>query len=185
MKSSLRDAAKRLLWEKGYASMSPRQILDASGAGQGSLYHHYRGKADLAADALSEIQTEMSSLVSAIFDPGKAPLDRVRDYLLLKRNGLKGCRMGRLANEAEVLELPELREPIARYFEHVKRLIVQALKEAKSAGSINRSTDAVAIATAIVATVQGGFLLSRAQSDAEQIRLATRGALAMLEALKR
>ncbi len=41
-------AAKGLLWERGYAAMSPRAVLRASGAGQGSLYHHFAGKADLA-----------------------------------------------------------------------------------------------------------------------------------------
>jgi TetR/AcrR family transcriptional regulator, transcriptional repressor for nem operon len=43
--SSKRDAllksAKKLLWERGFEATSPRDIQDASGAGQGSFYHHF------------------------------------------------------------------------------------------------------------------------------------------------
>lgn len=182
MKEQLREAAKRLLWESGYASMSPRKILDASGAGHGSLYHHYAGKQDLAADALAEIEAEMSVAAAKVFDPDKAPLDRIRDYLLTPRNGLRGCRLGRLANEAEVLKIDELRAPLARYFTHMVDWVEAALKQALAESKRDSAVDTKALATAVVAAVQGGYLLSRAEADPRRIELATRGAWAMIEA---
>ena len=42
------DATQELLWEQGYAATSPKDILHRAGAGQGSMYHHFAGKQELA-----------------------------------------------------------------------------------------------------------------------------------------
>ena len=47
-KGELVKAAKKLMWERGYEGVSPRDLLDESGAGHGSLYHHFKGKLNLA-----------------------------------------------------------------------------------------------------------------------------------------
>ena len=46
------QSAQELLWERGYVAMSPKAIQERSGVGQGSMYHHFKGKADLAAAAI-------------------------------------------------------------------------------------------------------------------------------------
>ena len=51
-------ATKALLWEKGYDATSPRAIQALSNAGQGSFYHHFRSKKDLAATALEAVVDE-------------------------------------------------------------------------------------------------------------------------------
>jgi len=43
-KGELVKAAKKLMWERGYEAVSPRDLLEESGAGQGSLYHPLQGK---------------------------------------------------------------------------------------------------------------------------------------------
>ena len=40
------QSAQQLLWERGYVAMSPKAIQERSGAAQGCLYHHFKGKAD-------------------------------------------------------------------------------------------------------------------------------------------
>jgi len=64
-REDLLKAAKKLLWERGYEATSPRDIQEASGAGQGSFYHHFNGKLDLAATALEEVSAEMQELATA------------------------------------------------------------------------------------------------------------------------
>ncbi|WP_162175571.1 TetR/AcrR family transcriptional regulator [Brevundimonas bacteroides] len=184
MKRELRDAAKSLLWEGGYAAMSPRRVLDASGAGQGSLYHHYRGKRHLAEDALKEIEDEMTAIAHKTFDPTVPPLDRIRAYLLDDRDGRRGCRLGRLVSETEVIDEPSLRAPIARYFGTVRKLLIDALAEAEATGTLKPGYDTVSVADAIVASIQGGFLLSRAEGDGNRVRSAGQGMVSMLEALR-
>ena len=101
-------AAKALLWERGYEATSPRDVLDRSGAGQGSLYHHFSGKREVAAAALAEMAEEEIAAIDRLFAPDSPPLDRVHAYLTRERQALRGCRLARLANEAAM----ELIQPL-------------------------------------------------------------------------
>ncbi len=183
-RADLIAAAKALLWEIGYEAMSPRKILEASGAGQGSLYHHFKGKMDLAAKALAEVEEEMREVFDRIFAADAPPLDRLFRYLALERNGLNGCRLGRLANEPAIAEAA-LRAPLARYFRHVETVIAETVAEAAARGDIDPAVEPDRIAAALVAVVQGGYVLSRVHQDPAHIRRATDGAAAMLAALAR
>jgi TetR/AcrR family transcriptional regulator, transcriptional repressor for nem operon len=184
MKDALMQAAKDLLWQDGYARMSPGRVLAASGAGHGSLYHHFAGKPGLAKAAIVDIEAELSAIARSLFDPAMPPLERLHAYLTLDRNGLKGCRLGRLANEADVLNSPELSEPIARYFALVHGLISCALDEAVLNGQLRCSLDAPATASMLLAVIQGGYVIARASQDDQQIDAATGAAWAMLEELR-
>lgn len=174
------DATKALLWDVGYEAMSPKRILCESGAGQGSLYHHFDGKKHLATVALSEIQSEMNAALNEIFSPDRRPMDRINAFLSKKRDGRRGCRLGRLANETAIAD-PALRDPVQTHFESVERLIAEALREAKHSGIVARDADTDSLAAAIVAVVQGGYVLSRVHQDPTYIEKATRGAQALLD----
>ena len=178
------DSAKALLWESGYESMSPRKVMDASGTGQGSLYHHFRTKALLADAALGEIVDELLAAADQQFAADREPLERIRAYLLHPRDGLKGCRVGRLANEQEVLAEPGLSAHLARYFRAIEAHLLQALSAAQTAGQLPNALSAAELATLLAASVQGGFALSRATADAQAVTRATHGAWAMLVALR-
>ncbi len=175
-------ATKELLWERGYSAMSPRDVLTASGAGQGSLYHHFAGKADLAATAVREVEAEMRAEADAVLRVDKPPLERVRDYLTKPRAGLRGCRLGRLVHDAEVVAHDALREPVALGFAYVERALSDALAEAQRDGALTAGLDAADLAASIVAVVQGGYVLARAAQDPTQMDRATRGAVALLDA---
>ncbi|WNJ99906.1 TetR/AcrR family transcriptional regulator [Thalassospiraceae bacterium LMO-JJ14] len=179
-KDDIVEAAKNLLWQVGYESMSPRMVLKASGAGQGSMYHHFETKADLSAYALEEIERELTEEFDAVLASQADPIDKITAYLKVKRDGVNGCRLGRLANEQSVLE-GSLRVPIARYFKHVEHEIERVLIDAQQAGRLDDTMKAKDIATAIVAVVQGGFALSRINGNSAKIRQASRGALVLLE----
>jgi AcrR family transcriptional regulator len=185
MRSELVDAAKALLWEDGYGRMSPRKVIERSGAGQGSLYHHFRTKRALAAAALGEIEQELIASAGRALRDDSPPLERLRAWLALERDGLKGCRLGRLANDVEVLGADELRATLAGYFDAVLSLVEATLDEAKSRDELPEGIVPAEIAAALVATVQGGYVLSRALNDGEAILRATRGAAALLEAAAR
>ena len=118
-RAALVQAAKSLLWECGYEAMSPRDVLERSGAGQGSLYHHFSGKLALASAALDEIAAEEMLAIDAIFDCDAPPLARIRSYLQREREALRGCRLARLANETAI-ESAALRQPIAAFLEHIE-----------------------------------------------------------------
>lgn len=71
--------------------MSPRAILDASKVGQGSLYHYFSGKTDLARAAMDEFESELlADAERTLGDTTQAPLARVIAYLRAPRSALRG-----------------------------------------------------------------------------------------------
>ncbi len=182
MGETLLDAAKSLLWEGGYEKMSPRKVLDRSGVGHGSLYHHFPTKRALAAAALVDVERELTEAAEKIFASEAPPLERIRRWLALERNGLAGCRLGRLANEAEVIDHDDLRMPIADYFARVLELVRVALAEAADRNEFPSQLSTSDVAAALVAIVQGGYTLSRALGDRDAIARTTKGAIALLDA---
>ncbi len=177
------SAAKELLWERGYEAMSPRAVQQRSGAGQGSFYHHFASKADLAATALSEVADEMREAFNAVLHTDKPPLVRVREYLRQPREGLRGCRLGRLTQEA-ALSQEALRRPIASYFLYTEEELSATLKQAQRMGALSETIDPTDLAATLIAIVQGGYVLSRALQDPQQMDKAIRGALALLDRIE-
>ncbi|MDQ6661146.1 MAG: TetR/AcrR family transcriptional regulator [Chloroflexota bacterium] len=180
----LLTAAKELLWERGYEAMSPRSVQERSRAGQGSFYHHFASKADLATTALDEVADEMREAFNAVLHTSKPPLERVREYLRLPREALRGCRLGRMTQE-QVLSQEPLRHPISAYFLYNEQEIATVLEQAQREGTLSETIDATDIATTLVAVVQGGYVLARALQDPQQMDQALRGALALLDSIER
>ena len=183
-KDAILAAASNLFWRHGYESTSPRMILDESGAGQGSLYHHFSGKADLAAEVLRQSGHELTRGLEAAFDPARTPLDRVDAWLGQPRHALGGCRVGRFAAEQEVLEHPELATPIQSYFQDVTRRLAEAFREAQAEGALPGHLTPEDLAATFVAIVQGGYVTSRATGTADAMTRAIRGARQLLRSVR-
>jgi TetR/AcrR family transcriptional regulator, transcriptional repressor for nem operon len=183
-REAILTAAKALLWERGYEAMSPRDVMKRSGAGQGSLYHHFDGKLDLACAALAEMAAEECAAVDEIFAASKPPLARVENYLARERDALRGCRLARLANEP-TMEQPQFRAAVADFLQRIEESLALALREAREAGEISPGADDKALAAMFLAIVEGGFVLARAHWDAERMRRALFGARQVLEALRK
>ena len=176
------QAAKDLIWEEGYEAMSPRDVMERSGAGQGSLYHHFKGKRDLAGQALWEVNAELRAIADRVFShKERPPLERVRRFLdVLSREPLKGCRVGRLAVESAI-EDDAIRAPVAAWFDYAEGKLKEALLEAQIGGQLRRGLDTADLALTLTAMLQGGYLLARAHHDPELMHRALAGGMALLE----
>lgn len=167
-------STKDLLWAVGYESMSPKLILKDSGAGQGSLYHHFTGKEALALAALEEVEQEMLQRAQSVLLGPEPPLNRVFNFLNLKRSGIRGCRIGRLVAETGVIEC-SLKEPVHRYFQHLSNMLEGVLLQARELGEIPSDTSITELVHLITAAIQGGFVLSRASQDDEAMNKTLQG----------
>lgn len=179
-RDALLEATQALLWERGYDATSPRQILERSQAGQGSLYHHFRrGKKELALTALEAVEANMTAAFEQLFDPKLPIIERVERYIGAPRDALKGCPLGRLAGDVTTTTDAELRQPAERFFQHAQTRIAQALTDAVDEGEIELSGRPDEVAAALLAVVQGGYILSRLSNDSALLRTAIRGALTL------
>ena len=158
------EAAKTLLWEKGYDATSPKAIQTLGNAGQGSFYHHFQSKKDLATRALEAVADERMAEFDAVFGYSGPVLERIERFLLKPREELKGCRIGRMVWDSAIHET-DLRQPIERYFSYLERRIVEALELALASGEIRAIVPPEHVAAVVLAAIQGALTLGRAMQD--------------------
>ena len=176
------ESTQELLWERGYVGTSPKAIQQRAGVGQGSMYHHFAGKPDLAAAALRRSADQMRAVAEEqLAGPGTA-YQRIEAYLLREREVLRGCRIGRMAQDPEVIADPQLRAPVEETFDWLRGRIAEVIAEGRAAGELLPGADPADTAAAVVAVVQGGYVLARAADSVEPFRQAVRGALGLLAA---
>lgn len=175
------QAMSGLLWERGYADTSPRHVLQRAGLGHGSLYHHFATKRDLA---LAAIERNIADLTTAPArsEQGEDPLAVMEEYLTRPRDALKGCKVGRLTQDAQVREDPVLRAPVARAFEEAHGRWAELLRAAAAAGRCRSDLDPDRLAYTLMAVLQGGYVLAMARQDAGPFEEAVAGAVDLLRA---
>ncbi|NUW42109.1 TetR/AcrR family transcriptional regulator [Nonomuraea rhodomycinica] len=176
------ESTRELLWERGYVGTSPKAIQERSGAGQGSMYHHFHGKPDLALAAIARSAEETRGRAEAELGGPGSPAGRIAAYLRREREALRGCPVGRLSQDPDVMADPRLRAPVEEYFTWLTGRLAGLLDEGRASGELDPGLDPAATAAALVAVVQGGYVLARAAGSAEAYARAVDGALALLMA---
>lgn len=164
-RSRLIDATRELLWERGYASTSPKDIQARAAVGQGSMYHHFTGKAELASVALAESGDALLASAEESFQKDASAFDRLVDYLRRDRPALRGCPIGRMTEDAEVVASHELRAPVEQTLSTLRSRITELLGEAQATGELQPGLSPDLLAATIVATVQGSYVLAKAAND--------------------
>lgn len=168
------EATAELLQRDGYSAMSPAAIQRSAGVGQGSMYHHFAGKTDLALAALDRNADRLLAAADVALTSAGTPVERVVAYLERERDPLLGCPVGRLVQDREVVADERLRGPVGEVFADIERRITAVLTE--DAG-ISAPAD---VAAAVVAVVQGGYVLARAAGDRAPFDRAISGAIHLL-----
>jgi AcrR family transcriptional regulator len=177
------ESTRELLWDRGYSATSPRAILDASGVGQGSMYHHFHGKEDLARAAMQRNAEEMRIQVDAdLAGPGTA-VEKVTRYLHRERDVLRGCRFGKLAQDAEVAASATLHPFVSEMFSWLQERLSEVIEQGQADGELPAEVHATRVAAMIAAALQGGYVLARAAQDPAAFDLAIEGALELLRAI--
>ncbi|KQX49765.1 MULTISPECIES: TetR/AcrR family transcriptional regulator [unclassified Streptomyces] len=176
------EATRELLWERGYVGTSPRAVQQAAGAGQGSMYHHFAGKPDLALAAIRRTAEEMGAAAEAVLGGGGSAYARVEAYLLRERDVLRGCPVGRLTMDPEVIADPALRAPVDEVLGRLRARLTEVVQEGLDSGELGGggALDAGELAATVLATVQGGYVLARATGSPAPFDSAVRGLLTLL-----
>lgn len=146
------EAAADLLREVGYGSLTIEAVAARSGVAKSTIYRHWRGKADLAADAFRHVH-----LREEVAPPPPGPLvDRVvavlRDLTSAMGQASRlACMMPALIDAAERSdEIGELTRELA---DESAGPLVQMLDEAVEAGELPVATDTRRLADALVGPI--------------------------------
>ncbi|MFD5199193.1 TetR/AcrR family transcriptional regulator [Streptomyces sp. NPDC058375] len=176
------EATQELLWQRGYVGTSPKAIQQRAGAGQGSMYHHFSGKPELALAAITRTAEEMRGTAGRLLDGPGSAYERITAYLLRERDVLRGCPVGRLTMDPDVITDDELRAPVDATFDWLRGRITAIVQEGVDAGEFVPGTDPGPVGAAVVATVQGGYVLARASGSSAAFDHAVEGLLSLLAA---
>ncbi|MER5461720.1 TetR/AcrR family transcriptional regulator [Streptomyces sp. NPDC002668] len=174
------EATRELLWERGYVGTSPKAIQQQAGAGQGSMYHHFAGKPDLALAAIRRTAHEMRATAEVPLAGDGTAYERISAYLLRERDVLRGCPVGRLTMDPDVIASDEMRAPVEETLDWLRGRLAGIVQEGLDAGEFTAPVDPAGTAAAIVATVQGGYVLARASGSPDAFDTAVGGLLALL-----
>jgi TetR/AcrR family transcriptional regulator, transcriptional repressor for nem operon len=174
------ESTRELLWERGYTGTSPKAIQERSGAGQGSMYHHFQGKQELALAAIERNVADLVTRADADLGGPGTVTERITRYMRRERAALRGCPVGRLTMDPDVMTDPDLRRPVEGAFATVRERLARVIDEGRRSGELDPSVDPAAVAAALVAVLQGGYVLARASGSADSYTQAVEGVLALL-----
>ena len=177
------ERAAELFAERGVAGTSLDDVLAAAGAGKSQLYHYFSGRDELVAAAVGMRCTQvLAGLTQAL---GRvASLAELEQALAgfvagFEQMGLPGCPIGSLA--AEVAERNEdARRQTAAAFDAWERLLADALERMRERGELRPDASPAVLATALLASIEGGMVLSQARKDPASLRIAVDAGLAQV-----
>jgi TetR/AcrR family transcriptional regulator, transcriptional repressor for nem operon len=174
------ERAAELFAEQGVAATSLDEVLAAAGAGKGQLYHYFRGRDELVAAAVGlRCAQVLAGLTQALDTVGSlAELEQALAGFAdgYEQMGLPGCPVGSLAGEvAERNEGARLQTAAA--FDAWEQLFAGALERMRERGELRADAFSAVLATALLASIEGGMVLSQARKDPAPLRIAVEAAL--------
>ena len=177
------ERAAELFAERGVTATSLDEVLAAAGAGKSQLYHYFRGRDELVEAAVglrcTQVLAELTQALGAV-----ASLAELEQALTgfadgYEQMGLPGCPIGSLA--AEVAERNEdARLQTAAAFDAWERLFADALERMRGRGELRPDASPAALATALLASIEGGMVLSQTRKDPASLRIAVKAGLAQV-----
>jgi AcrR family transcriptional regulator len=175
------ERAAELFAARGIAATSLDEVLAAAGAGKGQFYHYFRGRDELAAAAVGQRCAQVvAGLADALRDVSSlAELEQALAGFIagFERMGLPGCPIGTLATEvANHNEAARL--AAAAGFDAWERLLADALERMRQRGELRADTPSAVLATGLLASIEGGMVLSQVRKDIASLRIAVQAGLA-------
>src|SRR5690348_2738068 len=179
------ERAAELFAVRGVAATSVDEVLAAAGAGKGQFYHYFRGRDELAAAAVGfRCAQVVAGLTGALGGVSSlAGLEQALAGLVagFGQQGMPGCPIGTLA--AEVAGRNEqARRRAAAGFDAWEGLLAGALERIRQRGELRPEADPAVLATGLLASIEGGMVLSQARQDMTSLRVAVEAGLAQVRA---
>ena len=167
------NTSAELFRRQGYNATGVKQIVEAAQAPFGSLYHFFpRGKEQLGAEAIRVSGALYELLIPAVIDPAPDLVTGVRDFFagaaehLRETNYEDACPIATVALEVSSSSEP-MREACAEVFESWI-----AAGAARHSGAGLSAEQARELTIAMLAALEGAFVLARALRSTEPLEVA-------------
>ena len=168
-RAELVAATGQLLRRQGYSGTSVNDFLDAAGAANGSLYHHFPGgKEELARAAIDAAAEQVEAALLSAFDATDDPVaaaQRSIDGMIaaFEADPRDGCPVAPTAIDAAGISEP-LRLAAAAAFARWSDVFEHALRRTRDANT------AATQARLLLSAIEGALLLDRTSHDTVHLK---------------
>lgn len=165
--------SRKLFTRQGFRTTSISEIIAATGVKKGNLYYHFPSKEELGLAVLIDVRDEFFILLDDSLT-GENPIVRILNScnailaMMEQNNFVGGCLFGNTA-----LEMTDSNSRFGRIIQEVfsqwQSRVERELRQASAVGLLETPIPANALATAIIATLEGGIMLSRVYKNKKGI----------------
>ena len=163
--SHILKESRRLFTVQGFQNTSISQVIVATGVKKGNLYYHFPSKEALGLAVLIDARDEFFTILEDSLS-GENPMLRILNScntilgMMQQSNFVGGCLFGNTALEMTDSN-SSFGKVIQEVFLHWTELIEQELLQASKANIPVPPVSPAALATSVVAILEGGIMLSR------------------------
>jgi TetR/AcrR family transcriptional repressor of nem operon len=171
-----------LVADRGVAATSLDAVIEQAGVSKGQLYHYFDDRPALLRAVADHNAERVLGSIGPLesWRAIRAWFDSMIEHQSA-RGARGGCPIGSLAAQlAEADE--EARLALADAFGRWETLLCDGLRSLQAQGKLARRADPARLATAILAAIQGGLLLTQTRRDPSQLATALDAAYAHLRA---
>jgi AcrR family transcriptional regulator len=160
-RKEIAKTAMNLFAQKGFDSTSIREITSCVGMGKGSFYDYFKDKEDLLNETVHVLFSEWSTVLALKIKDVEDPLMQLQ--LLLQEGAKLGDELEQLMivyidiwrRSVSQKDNSEYSKTLQNFLMDYKKAIATIVDAAKAQGKIRKNADSSAIATTLLALVDG------------------------------
>ncbi len=184
-REQLLAAARKLLEEKGYAHITARDLVAASGTNLASIGYHFGGKAELLAAAIGTVLEEWTTTLAriAMADPTASPIERATTAwaaMLAQLPAQRPLLLSFMEALAQAERDPKLREQFAGHYRRCRAQVARLVAESLGRPVTEDDPLCAAIASFVIAVCDGLAVQSLLDPDRLPDQQAFRAGLAAI-----
>ena len=167
------EAAAPIFNQHGYEGSSMNALMQATGLQKGGIYRHFESKQELAAEAFDYTWDAVWRTRLFDVDEHAGPIEKLRLFIanfVERRSPVAGgCPVMNTAIDADDGN-PVLRTRVVKALRSWMARLATWVEEAKDENAARSDVDAKAVATLIIASLEGALMMSRVQRSDQPLR---------------
>lgn len=169
-KARIVEQAAALFNQQGYAGSSMSDLMRVTGLKKGGIYNHFRSKDELALEAFDFAVQRIQQRFRGALKGKRHATERLLAILGIYERFLDdppvkgGCPILNTAVESDDTH-PALRHQTQLAMDAWRSLIERIVAKGKARSELHPAVDGQAVATVLIATLEGGIMLSKLYDD--------------------
>jgi TetR/AcrR family transcriptional repressor of nem operon len=172
-KQKIVAAAAPIFNQRGYEGSSMAELMAATGLQKGGIYRHFASKEELAAEAFDYTWKAAWETRMQHVDESASGIEKVRqliaNFVDSRPPVSGGCPVLNTAVDADDVN-SVLRERGLKALRSWSSRLQAMIKEAVKAGETRPGVDPKTVATVIIASLEGGLMISRLERNSDALR---------------